>query len=711
MKIHKLLCLLPLMFMFVACYDDSELMKRIETLEATTAATLKSSIETLEGKQMVIRERIAELESSGSAVESELEDLKKKDKEISESIAELKEWVEGLFKGYYSAQEIDSQVAEINKLIEELSKRVSDLEAIVANLTREFSISFSYAELGVLAGSTNTIDYTITGATANTVVKAICNNGGWKATVNQRSKDKGTIKITAPDPLVEDEILIFVYDGANRTIMSSINLVTGVATPSITSKELPIEGGTFTWNLTTNMDYQVEIPEKDRSWISVSGGNTKATRVDNFSVHIQANTGTTRHSILSIKSGSETVSSLSIVQKGNEPYLTVSTASVECSYPAYTTTFQITSNVDWTITSSEPWCSVSSKRGSGSQIITLSVDENKTNGKRSAKIVIKTVTGNLSETMTVSQAKPPYYYLISTQSDLEDFRAKVNGGERGLNGRLTADIALTGNWTPIGTKDNPYGGVFDGNGYSVSGIQISGGSVVGFFSYTNGAKIHDLTVMGSIRGSTIGGLIAKADATRIDRCKSDMTLIGSNVGGLVSELRNSHVTNCACHGKIGNSNCWEIGGIAYLNGTGSTIKNSYSSCQINCMADVGGVVYYNAGTIENCLCNNAITVWNAGAGLGLEGGVVGYNDRNAKIRYSYFLKQAPINTNLNAVGDLNWGENTYVRSFNGSANFSSSVVIGSKSYSKVGDALNAWVNTNQTTGGTYLSWDGRYFKK
>ena len=81
----------------------------------------------------------------------------------------------------------------------------------------------------------------------------------------------------------------------------------------------------------------------------------------------------------------------------------------------------------------------------------------------------------------IAMAAESDVYEIGSVEDLLAFAAEVNGGNTSLNAALTADIDLTGTvWfnladgtnNQIGTLANPYGGTFDGNGYTVSGIDI-----------------------------------------------------------------------------------------------------------------------------------------------------------------------------------------------------------------------------------------------
>lgn len=54
------------------------------------------------------------------------------------------------------------------------------------------------------------------------MVKTVTSNG-WKAVVNPKDNLSGTITITAPDPITDDEVLVFVSDGKEKTVMSAIS--------------------------------------------------------------------------------------------------------------------------------------------------------------------------------------------------------------------------------------------------------------------------------------------------------------------------------------------------------------------------------------------------------------------------------------------------------------------------------------------------------
>ena len=164
----------------------------------------------------------------------------------------------------------------------------------------KFAIAFDATDIAILnGGESKTISYTIEGATENTVVKAIAQDG-WKVKVNATSTDKGTITITAPNPIVGSEILVFANDGSYRTIMVSLNCMQGQINIADNSIDATPAGGTQEIKLTTNLDYTVEIPEDAQSWLSLSP-ETRAMREDTIAFNISANEGIQRFATVSLK--------------------------------------------------------------------------------------------------------------------------------------------------------------------------------------------------------------------------------------------------------------------------------------------------------------------------------------------------------------------------------------------------------------------------
>ena len=151
----------------------------------------------------------------------------------------------------------------------------------------QFAIHFDKTEITALnAGETISLEYTITAATDETLVRAISQNG-WKATVVPASTSTGKIYITAPDPLVAGEILILANDGTYRTVMASLQCTQGVIIIADSSFDIPAEGKTQQVELQTNIAYTVNIPTEAKNWLSVI--ETRAMRDETLTFTIAAN--------------------------------------------------------------------------------------------------------------------------------------------------------------------------------------------------------------------------------------------------------------------------------------------------------------------------------------------------------------------------------------------------------------------------------------
>ncbi|MFR4008233.1 MAG: hypothetical protein ACLT0Y_02180 [Christensenellales bacterium] len=119
---------------------------------------------------------------------------------------------------------------------------------------------------------------------------------------------------------------------------------------------------------------------------------------------------------------------------------------------------------------------------------------------------------------------------------------------------MMADIDLAGvAFTPIGTEDIPFAGIFEGNGKTIANMTVTkgeGSENLGLFGCIEGASILNLTLKNAnvTGGSRMGALVgvAKADAEKelanlIGNCHATgtvyakgMTVIKqTDVGGLV----------------------------------------------------------------------------------------------------------------------------------------------------------------------------------
>ena len=171
---------------------------------------------------------------------------------------------------------------------------------------------------------------------------------------------------------------------------------------------------------------------------------------------------------------------------------------------------------------------------------------------------------------------------LRTAQDLAEFsqNCTLDSWSQGKTVYLEADLDLSGTeFAPIPT----FGGTFEGQGHTISGLSITGsGNVRGLFRYIQpGGSVRDLNVSGSIAPS--------------DR--------KNTLGGLAGENRGI-LTNCSFSGSISGTD--SIGGIAGINQAQGQIINCSFSGSVTGVHYVGGIAGQNFGSIIQCTNSGSI---------------------------------------------------------------------------------------------------------
>ena len=212
---------------------------------------------------------------------------------------------------------------------------------------------------------------------------------------------------------------------------------------------------------------------------------------------------------------------------------------------------------------------------------------------------------------------------------------------------LEADISLEGvAFTPIPT----FGGIFDGNGHTVSGIELLGGSTpAGMFgTLQKTAVVKNLTVKALIApagdANTVGGIVGENHGA-VMNCRFEGTVTGkANIGGIAGlNSADGAITECSVTGVIIGENM--TGGIAGQNlGLITACENK---AQVNTVSidptikledlngdflldiskwtslgtsvasmDTGGIAGYSSGSILSCVNRGEIGYPHIGYNVG-----------------------------------------------------------------------------------------------
>lgn len=221
-------------------------------------------------------------------------------------------------------------------------------------------------------------------------------------------------------------------------------------------------------------------------------------------------------------------------------------------------------------------------------------------------------------------------YIIMTAAQLVNIRFEL-----GAYYKLGADIDLKDiDWNPLGTKELPFTGHFDGNGFVIKNLTITHSEMdyLGLFGVVRNAVILNVKMEGvSITGAGyIGALIGYAvgEDTYICNCNvADATISGGTyVGGIVGYAAGT-IVKCYVYGKVTGSTY--VGGIVGY-AIHVVIEKSYSTATVFAVTYVGGIVGYSWDvTVHYCF------VYGAVSGTDYVAGIIGVSGFDSSIVECY----------------------------------------------------------------------------
>lgn len=191
---------------------------------------------------------------------------------------------------------------------------------------------------------------------------------------------------------------------------------------------------------------------------------------------------------------------------------------------------------------------------------------------------------------------PVTTYAVGSASTVKDsFKGKTI--------TLGANIDLANStWTPIGNSTNKFQGTFDGAGYTISNLKVTGnGNYVGLFGFTVDGEIKNLTV----ENASVSGRVA--------------------VGVVAGSPYTSKYTNITVKGHV------EVNGMAYVGGVGG--RNAYANWT-DVTVNVDATSYVKALSTEDGSAYRTYV-----------GGVVGFNGEGG-----HTFKN--ITSNIDVIGDI-----------------------------------------------------------
>ena len=213
-------------------------------------------------------------------------------------------------------------------------------------------------------------------------------------------------------------------------------------------------------------------------------------------------------------------------------------------------------------------------------------------------------------------------YLILNPIQLNQMRNFLN--QNGVYFKLMADIDLdefiddeylSSGWLPIGNYSNPFEGILDGNGNTISGLWVERINTddVGLFGRIDGAEIKDIVLKGGIvkGGSRVGFLAGSAQKSSISNCTLDGELFAvSTAGGIIGSANGVSLKNVNSSVNVRSDGI--AGGLVGSSNTLSISDCKVKSTYVEGKSNTGGICGLWSGgaqcslTIDNCIVETQI---------------------------------------------------------------------------------------------------------
>ena len=240
-----------------------------------------------------------------------------------------------------------------------------------------------------------------------------------------------------------------------------------------------------------------------------------------------------------------------------------------------------------------------------------SLDGMQSNLDSNGKLTLSFNTATTIEAGRPYIVKWPVGFTINNNADWKTFVDNVAGGTtyEGQLVKLNADVSISATGM-VGTAENPFKGIFDGGGHTIT-CDINYTDHAAPFHNIYNATIMNVKVAGSITGvNHCAGLVGNASGTNsgtntIRNCKvtANITCSGTHCGGVLGHgvMSTTSILNCVYSGTISSTTTKNVG-IIY-----GWSDNSDTGNITNCLA---AGTYSATGTIDMLPGNGTDVVYN-----------------------------------------------------------------------------------------------------
>ena len=229
-------------------------------------------------------------------------------------------------------------------------------------------------------------------------------------------------------------------------------------------------------------------------------------------------------------------------------------------------------------------------------------------------------------------------FNVATYADLCKVGTGMDGWTLDASYVQTADIQCPAgeNFTPIGSTSYPFTGNYDGQNYTILGMDIifDGYDNIGMFSIIEGATLTNIVLNDVIISGdeNVGTLVGTSVNSTITNCHTTGRVEGTTcVGGIVGfstspeyNIENFTVNECTSSVQVtGSMKCGgAIGELLF-----GSVSDTYVSGNISGNNTGGGLIGFNRGLVTRCSATGSVSIVD-GQGY-ISGGLIGDNSEGS----------------------------------------------------------------------------------
>ena len=294
-------------------------------------------------------------------------------------------------------------------------------EEVKAEITLDSTIESNGLSFGTSAGD-NSVSFT-TNTNWTLTVSSTTSGITWcTASATSGGKGSATVKFTVTENTEYDDRSVSVTVKAGTASKTFKITQKGVDALLVTTSnyEVPQEGGSIEVEVKANIDYQLEISETAKGWITETKSKSRALKATNHKFDIALNEeAEKREGEIIFKSGDK-LETVKVYQAGGAVIL-LSQNEYAVSDAGDTISVEIKSNVDFSVQMPEvDWITdEASSRGMSRHTLKYVVAPNEGYDRRSAEIIFYDKNSDLNDTLKIVQAQKDAIVISKKEYDVE----------------------------------------------------------------------------------------------------------------------------------------------------------------------------------------------------------------------------------------------------------------------------------------------------